>query len=82
MRGGEPVERLVQIHDQTVQAVAVSIGNRREPHDVAKFNDVGGADRSKFLQGSQPLFGFRAVRRVARFHGADHGDHIVPDGGT
>ena len=82
MRGGEPVERLVQIHDQTVQGVAVSIGNRREPHDVAKFNDVGGADRSKFLQGPQPLFGFRAVRRVARSHGADHGDHIVPDGGT
>jgi hypothetical protein len=34
------------------------------------------------LEGPQPLFGFRTVRRVACFHGADHGDHVVPDGGA
>ena len=77
--GGQPVERLVQIHHQPMQAVGAVLrhaGQFGDPHDfdfIRRLERAGGADRREPCAHGFTLGG------VAGAHGADHRRHVVVD---
>ena len=80
MRGGKTIERLMQIHDQLMQAVVLGAGNRGEACDLHERDVVRRSDRYRFLQPREARERAIARRRVTGADGARHLGHVVPDG--
>ena len=48
VRSGKAIERLVQIHDQAMQAVAAAVRQAGEAGDLRKLDSVGAERRRRF----------------------------------
>ena len=79
VRGGELVQRLVQIHHQAVQAVAAAVEQAGQSCDFGKADIVAGAEMRIFLDRREPRGRRIALGRVAGLDGGEHGGRVVPD---
>ncbi len=73
----QPVERLVQVHHQTMQAVAVVVRYASQLADPGYFDFARRFQRAGGLNGREARRHGVTRRRVAGCHGADHRRHIV-----
>ena len=79
MTGGKPIKALVQVHDELMQAVAASAGNRGQLGDLRKFDIVVRAERYRFFERRQAIERPVSLHRLGRFDGASHSGDITPN---
>ncbi len=76
---GQPVERLVQIHHQPMQAVGAVLRDAGQPRDPRDFDFVGGLQQTGGADRGEPRGHGFALGRFAGAHRAQHRRRVVVD---
>jgi hypothetical protein len=77
--GGEPVQRLVHVHHEPVQAVGAAGRDRRQLDDTVGIDFVRGLQQTLRLDGSEAIVGGSCVIGPGRLDRRDHGFHVAAD---
>ena len=75
----QPVERLVQVHHQPVQAVGAVLRHAGQSRDARDFDFVGGLKQTGGADRGEPCGHGFALGRFAGAHRADHRRRVVVD---
>ncbi|MEI9805741.1 MAG: hypothetical protein WDN48_16735 [Pseudolabrys sp.] len=79
MIGGKTVERLVQVHDEAMQAVVIAAGQSGQSGDLRLFDSIVERRWGRRFDGGEALNRRTAFVCIAGFHRLSHGGDVIKD---